>query len=127
MTVRELQERLEFYAAQYSADDDVVVQLSEPSVGITSFTNVTYAGSGFDWDSGRFWITPEKKLLSKEKDRDAELPAVKIIFRETELRHRKLRSIIKCPKCEEHLMKSDKYCSRCGQRIKIGEYREYIR
>ena len=105
-----------------NGDAEVMITLSEPSIGCRAFSNVKHACMGFDWESGQFRLEPEKKLTSFSKDRDNPQAALRITFNT-----RGYRPAIECPKCETKLRKDDRYCPHCGQAIKIGEYREITR
>jgi len=37
-------------------------------MGGTSVTNVTHVGGGIDWDAGKFFIWPEKKMIEAAQE-----------------------------------------------------------
>lgn len=54
-------------ASPESADRDVVIKSSEPSIGFMSCVIVDSAGLGFDWDSSRFILWPEEAMMRVKK------------------------------------------------------------
>lgn len=69
MKVKELKNILEQHSCLNDPDAEVVVRLSEPSIGPVAASDVKGAGFGFDWDKGRFLIYPKKPLATlKEKE-----------------------------------------------------------
>ena len=122
MTLKDFQEKLAFYIKNMDDNAPVVIALAEPSVGISANCDVKTIRTGIDWDSGKLWICPEKKLLSFEKDRDTPLKAYRITY----TKYPGSKRQIKCPKCEYILRKDDRYCPSCGQAILKNEYREII-
>lgn len=120
MNIKELKEKLNFYEKRLDENDPVVIELAEPSVGTKAHCDVENIATGIDWDMGKLWIYPKKKLLSYEKDRDIPQMAYRITY----TKYPGSKKQIKCPKCESHLRKTDKYCSNCGQAILLNTYRE---
>lgn len=113
MKAKKLKEVIDFYINNGHENDDVVITLSEPSIGCRAFSDIRYVASGFDFEHGQIRIEPEKSLLSKTKDRDAPM---KPWAKTYDYGNRK-QTIIHCPICENKLRKADKYCSKCGQMI----------
>lgn len=67
MTVKELRNAL-----QTARDDDVVMICAKAEarlVGGTYAVRVMTAGAGFDWDHGRFLISPECELRRVQSER----------------------------------------------------------
>lgn len=66
MKVSELKQRLE------SANDDdtvsIAIKLPFVTVGAIPVVDVTVAFSGFDWDRGKFIITPEENLTPSDRN-----------------------------------------------------------
>lgn len=56
---------------EYNRDDlDVVIQIQLPysTVGSSPTVGVKYANAGFDWDAGKFILTPEESLTPSDRD-----------------------------------------------------------
>ena len=51
-------------------DPEVVIQIKLPysTVGGSPFAKVKSVQMGFDWDSGKFFITPEEELTPSDRD-----------------------------------------------------------
>ena len=114
MKLKELYEISKSLIEQGKEEDDVLITLSEPSIGGRASTPINYVYAGFDWEHGQVRVEPKDSLINKLKDRDKQLD-IKIM----EYNNSGRKCIIrKCPICENHLKKDDKYCSRCGQAIK---------
>ena len=113
MKVEELKKIIDIYIEQGKGKDDVVITLSNPSVGPRASTGISSIFPGFDWEQGQIRIEPKEKLITKDKDRDIPLP---IKHREYNLTNKK-RIVRTCPKCGGFVKVSNKYCPSCGQRI----------
>lgn len=114
MKLKELYEISKSLVEQGKAEDEVLITLSEPSVGARASAPINSVYAGFDWEHGQIRIEPKNKLINKLKDRDKQLDARIIEYNNLGRKH----IIRKCPICENHLKKDDNYCSRCGQAIK---------
>ena len=114
MKLKELYEISKSLVEQGKAEDDVLITLSESSVGARASTPINCMYAGFDWENGQIRIEPKNKLINKLKDRDKQLDTKIMEYDNLGRKH----IIRKCPICENHLKKDDKYCSRCGQAIK---------
>jgi hypothetical protein len=66
MKVKELKHILE----RSNDDDNVMVAIKKPhiTVGAIPTVPVKYAFTGFDWESGKFIITPEENLMLSDID-----------------------------------------------------------
>lgn len=115
MKLEELKKIIDSYVEQGKGKDDVVITLSNPSVGPRASTGISSIFPGFDWEQGQIRVEPDEALITKDKDRDVALP---IKQREYNLSNKK-RIVRSCPKCGNHVAISDKYCSYCGQKILI--------
>ncbi len=116
MKFGEFLKQVNLYAERGEYDNNrVVISLSEPSIGGRAYAEVQGIYPGFDWERGQMRIEPGKKILSYEKDRDKEVEPIK---RDWENNGRITR-IFSCPKCGSKLKKSDRFCSCCGQKIKV--------
>lgn len=47
-------------------DKEIVIKLSQPSVGRTAHSTINGIQIGFDWDDGLVFIVPDKPLIRKE-------------------------------------------------------------
>jgi hypothetical protein len=67
MTLKELHDlisnQLEF--APHLGEFKVVIPESKPSIGGQACVPVKSCMAGFDWDHGKFFIQPEKPMISK--------------------------------------------------------------
>ena len=89
----------------------VLVTLQMPSAGGRKAVQVTYAGMGFDWESGQFRIETDEELVLKGSSTDDIMNTRKLVFQN--------RTYYHCPLCEDRVKKDSRYCSRCGQRVEI--------
>ena len=101
-------------------NDVVKVTTADPSVGARAGKNIQGIFPGIDWEKGQMRIATFEKILSYDLSRDKELPAIKNVYHLAD----KTRNVLKCPKCEMILRKSDRYCARCGQKIAVGKYKK---
>lgn len=114
MKLKELYEISKSLIEQGKEEDDVLITLSEPSIGGRASTPINYVYAGFDWEHGQIRISPKDKLIRKCKDRDE--PMNTKVIEHNSLNRKSI--IRKCAICGSYLRKDDKYCSRCGQAIK---------
>lgn len=56
--------------SKYAGDSEVVVKVELPyvTVGAMPMVPVKSAQNGFDWESGRFILTPEENLTPSDRD-----------------------------------------------------------
>ena len=114
MTLKELKEKCDIQCSLGHEYDNVVITVQNPgTVGMRAYTNIASFAPGFDFEKGQMRIEPLHKLLPVEVGRDVPMKAYRI---------HGMRKILKCPKCEEHLRKTDKFCPRCGQKILENAY-----
>ncbi len=115
MNLQELKEDVDFVIEQLHThekldDIQVLITLSEPSIGARAFTRVTHVGLGFDWEHGQFRIEPERNIVKMGNTfNDA---------KEIHCKQYDGRNYYWCPKCEGKISKNDKYCRYCGQKLK---------
>lgn len=114
MTLNELKIYVDHYIDHGHGKDGVRITLSQPSVGGRASVGISGLYTGMDWESGQIRIEPDQKITSYNKDRDEIIPMRVEEYDYPGCRKTIIRS---CPKCEEHLKKDAKYCSRCGQRV----------
>lgn len=117
MLLKELQKQVNWLMERGHAENPVLITTKDPSVGCRGYSHITNILHGFDWEMGQIRIEPKEGLLSMKKDRDAPLRAIHRFY---DMGTRK-RNIWKCPKCEEHLRKSFRYCPKCGQRVVLSD------
>ena len=46
-------------------DQEVVIQLSDWSIGPLPYSQIESIGIGFDWDTGKIFLIPSKELVDK--------------------------------------------------------------
>lgn len=64
LTLIEFKNRIDFYLLQKRYEDaEVCIPNNKGGMGGTSATNVVGCQMGIDWDSGRFFIFPENKMI----------------------------------------------------------------
>jgi hypothetical protein len=68
MKVKELKAVLNY--TDRHDEDDLMIHLAEPSIGPIAMSGVKSAGFGFDWESGKLIINPEKRLSEKTQPED---------------------------------------------------------
>lgn len=122
MKVSELYEALGKYIERGHGDDEAVILLQESSVGASAAEEVDTCEAGFDWDSGRILLIPEKPLLHYGNERDKAQPAVRISYRNNY--DGKIRPTLHCPQCETKLRKDMLYCPRCGRKVDTTNVRD---
>jgi hypothetical protein len=89
---------------------EVVITVSENSMGARASSAVKYAGKGFDWENHQFRLEPSRALVSKGNS----LTDVKsVVCRQSEG-----RNFYFCPRCGQKISKSDHYCRDCSQKLK---------
>ena len=120
MKLKDLKDKVDFLMTTGHEEDDVVVTLKESSVAVRAFANVDSIYAGFDWESGQIRIETDKEIISYNLRRDAKM----LPFRVGTMVGTRKKYILKCPKCEEHLRKTDRYCPTCGQAIETEGFRE---
>jgi len=91
-------------------DIEVLITLSESSVGSRAFAKVKYVGMGFDWENGQLRIESEKPIVSKGNN----LGNIKKV----ECQQYDGRNHYFCARCESKISKEDKYCRYCSQTLK---------
>lgn len=105
MTCNELKNVLSSYCETGHGDDNVMIILSEKSIGFHAASAVESALPGFDWDNGRILIHPIEKLVRDKMSRDVE--KIRVFWRD----------VLHCPTCERRVSKKAKYCEHCGQKF----------
>lgn len=113
MKVSELSKILHFYSEHGHENDIVLITLSQNSVGARASVGVQDVYAGFDWEHGQIRIETTEPIIKKYNNRDIGKP-VRCKEYDDGIRKRIIR---RCPVCENHLHKNDKYCSKCGQAI----------
>lgn len=67
MKLKQFKEMIDAFVAYGDGEDTVCVVLSEPTLGPSSTSLVKTVMCGFDWDTGKFMIYCEDKLVKKEE------------------------------------------------------------
>jgi hypothetical protein len=88
----------------------VLITLSESSMGARASSNVKYANMGFDWEHGQFRIEPDISLVRKGNS----LTDIKNVI----CRQYEGKNYYFCPRCQQKITKTDKYCRYCSQKLK---------
>lgn len=101
-------EQLHIY--QDPKEINVLITLSDSSIGARASSEIKYAGLGFDWESGQFRLEPTKVLVTKGNT----LKDIKPVKRE----QFEGRNFYFCPRCDGKIAKDDCYCRECGQKLK---------
>lgn len=113
MTCEELKDSLFLYCGTGHRNDEVVILLSQKSLGAHASSTIECAMPGFDWDNGRLMIRPTKRLVED------------VMSRDTEKMRTYWHDVLHCPTCERRVTKKAKYCEHCGQKftkeIKVKE------
>jgi len=84
MKVSELKALLDKMAALPGAsrrsDNDVVVRLSDPSVGPVATCGITGGYTGGDWDNGKFILQPEERITRKNEAQEVYDATFDLVF-----------------------------------------------
>jgi hypothetical protein len=82
-----------------NANDDtevmIVVKLPFSTVGGTPVVPVKFAHEGFDWDKGKFILTPEESLMPSDRDFAAKMKDLQDKFGWVQYENRGLKAEIK--------------------------------
>ncbi len=114
MKLIELKNKIDFICdrCENPKDIDVCITLVEPSVGGRAKVGVQSVNLGFDWEKNQLRIEPDKEIVRKGRDLQTVIP-IKERFS-----FDKTCKVFRCPICDGHLNKNDRYCKFCGQRLK---------
>lgn len=108
MTVKELKEFINRLDEKKDAYN-VVISLSQVSVGIEAYTDIKMIYEGMDWESGQIRIEPSKPIIEKHLNRD---------ICKSKRKDPVFPKRFVCTACGNYVNKDDKYCRSCGQNIK---------
>ena len=116
MNLKELKDNVDFYMENGHADEEVVITLDEPSVGSRASCKVACVFCGFDWERGQVRIEPENKLVNKGNSLhdEKEMHLLKCIYDKI------TKIVCHCPSCDLKVDRQDKFCRRCGQKLKYN-------
>jgi hypothetical protein len=79
MTIKELHTRLEHEIKQGRSDYHIKIITDNTSMGGRASTNLKYASSGMDWESGQFNLVAEDRIIKiKGDDIDLSLEAIQL-------------------------------------------------
>ena len=95
---------------QSPEETNVLITLSETSMGARASSEIKYAGMGMDWEHGQFRIEPTKSIVSRGN-------AFKDI-KSVECRPYEGRNFYFCPRCQGKITKDDTFCRYCSQQLK---------
>lgn len=110
MTLNELYEIIKSYIDEGCANEVVLINLCERSVGARAGCGIKYIYDGIDWEHNQFRIEPEEKLCRLGRSKDDALALVPIKFHSS-------RTSYNCPSCDGIVSKNDRYCRYCGQKV----------
>ena len=118
MELNELKSAVDFALSHgCTGEEEVLITLSNPSVGARAASKVVSANSGFDWEHGQFRIEPVDRLRAEgsalKDPRETRLAVYIYENRKSVVHH--------CPNCGNVVKKTHKYCPHCGQRITLGK------
>lgn len=108
MTIKELKEFINRLDEKKDAYN-VVISLSQVSVGIEAYTDIKMIYEGMDWEAGQIRIEPSKPIIEKHLNRD---------ICKSKRKDPVFPKRFVCPACGYYVCKDDKYCRSCGQNIK---------
>ena len=93
MKVGELKKRLE----HVNDEEEVRIEIKMPftTVGGIPTVGVKFAHSGFDWDNGKFMLTPEENLTPADRDFETKMKDMQDKLGWLEYEKRGLKSEIK--------------------------------
>lgn len=93
MKVSELKRKLE----HAKDDDNVVVAIKLPfvTVGALPSVPISLAFTGFDWDNGKFILTPEENVTPADRDFEKQMKDIQDKLGWAEYENRNLKSEIK--------------------------------
>ena len=111
MKVKQLYETLKFYLSSGAIEDDmdVVITLSDGSVGPRACVGIKSVNPGMDFEHNQFRIEPQEKLFINILRMESPVGTIKETFGGM--------SFTACGRCHEKVAKYDKYCRNCGQRL----------
>lgn len=93
LTFRSLADLIEHQINEQNQEDRVVIEIHRPGgLGGTPCVDVDRIRAGFDWDSGKLIIVPEKPLVPADVDLQKELNRVKNEVMKLKYENRKLKS-----------------------------------
>lgn len=114
MNLNTMKEHIDFLVDRGFGENNVLITLSDNSIGGRASVGIDHISNGFDWESGQIRIEPSKKIISYENNRDNVILPRKRIYEQNGRKY----AILSCKKCENKLRKDDIFCSRCGQKCK---------
>jgi hypothetical protein len=93
----ELKDLIDGYVQFIEDDPDVVIAITLPysTVGATPTVPVKLVSNGFDWDKGKFILTPEENLTPADRDFANQMKKMQEDLGVAKLENRRLKSEIK--------------------------------
>ena len=113
MTVRDIKDTLDFYSEHGYDDANVLITLSEPSIGARAFAEIKYISAGIDWENGQIRIEPIVELCRKGRTLEDPRPLHTFQY----LYDKRTTYSYHCANCGKKNPKDANYCNRCGQRL----------
>lgn len=110
MTLYDLKRSVDSYVDLGHGENDILITLSQKSVGARMSVGVRGIYAGFDFESGQIRIEPMEPICKRGRAKDD--PVAMNIFAFSSP-----RKFYSCPMCEETVKKDAHYCPRCGQHL----------
>ena len=111
MTAKQLKDILNNIGDTEAEQLNVVIEIRKDSIGPTPAVNLECACIGFDWDMGRFMLTPHTPLMEFAERQCVDTPKPKHIRKKEDI------TTCQCSTCFAHIDEIDKYCKNCGQKF----------
>lgn len=89
-------------------DMPVVIFFNEPSIGTSSYTGISGAFEGFDWNHGKFFMFPSEPLVRENFNKGKTTK----IFRKYGI-----NEVYSCGSCGIIVKKEHRYCCMCGKQF----------
>jgi len=86
----------------------VVIPLSEPSIGPVKTTEISGIGLGFDWNTGKLMVYTKDQVVRK----DFEKKKAAILKKKYGI-----NEIYYCSNCNSIIKASDHFCHMCGKQL----------
>lgn len=97
---------------RHPEDKEVVIELSQSSIGPTASVGIRSIYQGIDWDSKRIIINPKRAICDKTLLDNNKMGRQ---FYTRESSDGKILHF--CPECYTKISKKDKFCRNCGTKM----------
>ena len=103
-------------ARDYDRDNlGVCISIDEPSVGASACVPVSSVFRGIDWEQGRVDINSGIPIVRKGRSM---ADAIEPWIHEYDYGDKRKTVIMDCKMCGGRVRKDDRYCSKCGQKLR---------